>query len=95
MGIDVIKKEISDEDVFLDIEPAREELERVEPEQTPVDYGELETGDDPVRVYLHEIGRVKLLTAQDEKKTARRIEMGRTRANSTPPRRSYWKSSGN
>jgi RNA polymerase primary sigma factor len=33
--------------------------------------------DDPVRMYLHEIGRVHLLTAQDEKVLARKIEEGR------------------
>ena len=33
--------------------------------------------DDPVRMYLHEIGRVHLLTAQDEKVLARKIEAGR------------------
>jgi RNA polymerase primary sigma factor len=30
--------------------------------------------DDPVRIYLHEIGRVHLLTAEDEKKLARQME---------------------
>jgi RNA polymerase primary sigma factor len=33
--------------------------------------------DDPVRMYLHEIGRVHLLTANDEKVLARKIEGGR------------------
>jgi RNA polymerase primary sigma factor len=33
--------------------------------------------DDPVRMYLHEIGRVHLLTAHDEKVLARKIEEGR------------------
>jgi RNA polymerase primary sigma factor len=32
--------------------------------------------DDPVRIYLHEIGRVHLLTAEDEKKLARNMEAG-------------------
>ena len=36
-----------------------------------------EIGDDPVRLYLHEIGKVHLLTADDEKSLARRIEEGR------------------
>ena len=30
--------------------------------------------DDPVRMYLREIGRVKLLTAKDERRLARKIE---------------------
>jgi RNA polymerase primary sigma factor len=33
--------------------------------------------DDPVRMYLREIGRVPLLTAEDEVKLARRIERGK------------------
>jgi RNA polymerase primary sigma factor len=33
--------------------------------------------EDPIRLYLHEIGRVPLLTAKDEKITARRIEVGK------------------
>ena len=36
-----------------------------------------ETIDDLVRIYLHEIGRVHLLTAQDEKLLARRMENGK------------------
>ena len=33
--------------------------------------------DDPVRMYLHEIGRVHLLTAEDEKALARKLEEGK------------------
>jgi len=36
--------------------------------------GEQEIVDDPVRIYLHEIGRVRLLTAEDEQQLARKIE---------------------
>ena len=32
---------------------------------------------DPIRLYLHEIGRVCLLTAEDEKKLAQKIEAGK------------------
>ncbi len=38
---------------------------------------EQEVSDDPVRLYLHEIGRVNLLTANDEKTLAGRIEEGK------------------
>ncbi len=38
---------------------------------------EQEVVDDPVRMYLHEIGKVHLLTAADEKILARRMEEGR------------------
>ena len=36
-----------------------------------------EVGDDPVRLYLHEIGKVHLLTADNEKTLARQIEEGK------------------
>jgi len=62
---------------WLEVEPAVDELEREEPVQVIFEPDEQEAGDDPVRVYLREIGRVTLLTAQDEKSTARRIEMGK------------------
>ncbi len=39
--------------------------------------GEQEIVDDPVRIYLHEIGRVHLLTARDEQVLAKRIEVGK------------------
>ncbi|MFC1864516.1 RNA polymerase sigma factor RpoD [Chloroflexota bacterium] len=35
---------------------------------------ELEVADDPVRLYLHEIGKVHLLTAKDERVLAKKIE---------------------
>jgi len=38
--------------------------------------GEQEVVDDPVRMYLHEIGRVHLLTAEDEKVLAKKMEEG-------------------
>ncbi len=52
-------------------EPTEEDLE-LKPTMAVVE--ELE---DPVRLYLHEIGRVSLLTARDEKTIARRIELGK------------------
>ncbi len=36
-----------------------------------------EIADDPVRIYLHEIGRVHLLTAKDEKTLAKMMEEGK------------------
>src|SRR5437870_521714 len=53
---------------------APDKLDEAEPEVSDV---ELEEGiDDPVRMYLREIGKVSLLTADDEKKLARSMEDG-------------------
>ncbi|HEU4758562.1 MAG TPA: RNA polymerase sigma factor RpoD [Dehalococcoidia bacterium] len=55
-------------------EPSPDKLE-AEPEVAEIE--ELEEGiDDPVRMYLREIGKVHLLTAEDEKRLARAMEEG-------------------
>jgi len=51
-----------DESIDLDVDLAAEEI------------AEQDITDDPVRIYLHEIGRVHLLTAEDEKTLAKRME---------------------
>jgi len=61
------------------------ELEAEKPEptadleiETPLEgLVEPEITDDPVRMYLHEIGRVRLLTAKDEKALAKNVELGK------------------
>jgi RNA polymerase primary sigma factor len=56
-------------------EAAKAELEELE---APVGASEeQEVVDDPVRMYLHEIGRVHLLTGADEKVLAKKIEHGK------------------
>ena len=68
----------SDEDM-LDMEEEEEDLEEELEEEASSDISWIsmeEQGvvDDPVRLYLHEIGRVPLLSASDEKKLARTME---------------------
>jgi RNA polymerase primary sigma factor len=52
-----------------------DEEEELEPEDEPVEGAE--GVDDPVRMYLREIGRVYLLSGGDEKRLARQMEDGR------------------
>jgi RNA polymerase primary sigma factor len=69
---------VPEEEALLEIELAAEE-EEPETEESPEhhDADSSFVDEDPVRLYLHEIGRVPLLTAKDEKITARRIEIGK------------------
>ncbi len=59
---------------FQETEPSESDMQV--PVEAPLDIElrELEIADDPVRMYLHEIGRVSLLTAQQEKNLARSKE---------------------
>jgi RNA polymerase primary sigma factor len=53
--------------------------EELESEDSTIEAAEIENQEgweDPLRLYLHEIGRVPLLTASDEKTSARKIEIG-------------------
>jgi len=60
----------------LGSDPTDNDLSQVEDDETDweADSENLEVLDDPVRMYLREIGRVHLLTSQDEKDLARKIE---------------------
>ena len=75
----------SEEEVSIEDATGPSQLEIEKPE-SPADLdleiplGELEEQepvDDPVRMYLHEIGKVHLLTAEDEKALAQKMEEGR------------------
>jgi RNA polymerase primary sigma factor len=60
----------------LDIEKPESNME-LETETPLEQVEEQEVVDDPVRMYLHEIGRVHLLNAEEEKYLARKMEEGR------------------
>jgi RNA polymerase primary sigma factor len=85
--VPVVEKENEEEEPVKDSleeeAPSKEELEE-EAEITPADLTipleQLEEPgvvDDPVRMYLHEIGRVPLLSAEDEKRLAQLMEKGK------------------
>jgi len=65
------------EDVAHEGEPTADELELEEPSIAPLEPYDPEFSEDPIYLYLHQIGRVPLLKANDEKIIARRIEIGR------------------
>jgi RNA polymerase primary sigma factor len=73
-GIDVLAGDRTERDKY---EPeAGEESEDVELDLTP---GQLEKTNDPVRMYLREMGTVPLLTREGEVEIAKRIERGQNR----------------
>ncbi len=80
-----VMSEVEEEPDKEDIEEEMPSKEALEEEEIPpadlalsmVDLEEPGVVDDPVRMYLHEIGRVPLLTAEDEKRLAQQMEMGK------------------
>src|SRR5271169_3264059 len=67
--------EISDEELANEKEPDPEN--RLPDPDAPLGLLEHVTADDPVRMYLHEIGRVPLLTGVNERILAHKIEQGK------------------
>ncbi|MEN8614436.1 RNA polymerase sigma factor RpoD [Dehalogenimonas sp. THU2] len=75
---DIGPGDISDEDSDSDSESIPEEAEHMLPEmEAPLEQLEHGIVDDPVRMYLHEIGRVPLLNAETEKMLAKKMEAGK------------------
>jgi RNA polymerase primary sigma factor len=86
-GIEVIDDDDDDTEALADVdEPDDAALKEVEQELDEEDFsdvglldlGSVELTNDPVRMYLREIGQVNLLTAADEVSLAKRIQRGLT-----------------
>ena len=70
-----LEDEIKSEGVEAEPSEAAEAGE--EPAAELLEGQEQEAADDPVRLYLHEIGKVRLLTARDERDLAKKIELAK------------------
>ena len=74
--------EVGDVGAIVERVDEKEESEEFSPDETeeskpPAAPGEYDVIDDSVRMYLHEVGNVALLTAREERALCRKMELGR------------------
>jgi RNA polymerase primary sigma factor len=77
MGIQVVESEESEEGDAPAVKAEKAEEEEAEEQTGNVDEASLGRTDDPVRMYLREMGSVELLSREGEIAIAKRIEAGR------------------
>ncbi len=79
-GVDVLRipegKDADDDDIILEMEASGEVPDEEEIEKIDLSVPEGVSIEDPVRMYLKEIGKVPLLTAEEEVDLAQRMEQG-------------------
>ncbi|HWD19945.1 MAG TPA: RNA polymerase sigma factor RpoD [Verrucomicrobiae bacterium] len=63
-----------------DLERVKQAPEPAEPQEEPEETGRLDILDDPVQMYLRQMGKVPLLTREQEVEICKRIEEGETEA---------------